>query len=380
MDNAARVTVPTEIVIKIFEKLDFKHLCISRRVCKRWKFLVDSFDLVNESLKKVGKSKHRNSLINLVESKGFLSGKRIILISGGYRKGNTLETLEILGHPNAKMPSLPDANSDHSMIITYDNLAMVFGGYINGRKQCYHLDRGSWKLQKPTTLPRESAITISMPDGTYSFGGIFLGDVEHCNSSDFLPREKSEWEVGPPLPEPLSEGHGVAISSTELILIGGYSTRRMVLIYNVEDQTWTDLGDILVNGRCHHRSVFFNGKVIVSGGNEEHYTLEGTKSTEIIDLSNFTSKRVGDLNIARHHHGMGIMEINGKDKVVVFGGSNKQDKELDSVEEWDEKTETWTLSTMKLSEPKSSFAYCQINSLRQRKVCHLALCVPPDLT
>ena len=292
-----------------------------------------------------------------------------------------METLEILGHPNAKLPSLPHSNSDHSMIITHDNLVMVFGGYKNGRKQCYHINRGSWKLQKPTTVPRESAITIAMPNGIYSFGGIFLGDIEHCKSSDFLPREISEWEVGPPLPEPgISEGHGVAISSTELVLIGGYSTRKMVLTYNIEDQTWTDLGDILVTGRCHHRSVFFNGKVIVSGGNEEQFTLEGIKSTEVIDLSNGTSRRVGDLNIARHHHGMGIMEINGKDKVVVFGGSNNHDKELDSVEEWDEKTETWTLSTMKLSEPKSSFAYCQINSLRQRKVCHLALCLPPELT
>ena len=70
MDNVARVAVPTEIVIKIFEKLDFKHLCISRSVCKRWKFLIDSFDLLDESLKKVGKSKARKFFDDCL--KGFL--------------------------------------------------------------------------------------------------------------------------------------------------------------------------------------------------------------------------------------------------------------------------------------------------------------------
>ena len=60
MDNITRSTVPTEIVIKIFEKLDFKYLCIARRVCKRWKFLIDRFDLINESLKKSGKLKSIN--------------------------------------------------------------------------------------------------------------------------------------------------------------------------------------------------------------------------------------------------------------------------------------------------------------------------------
>ena len=35
---------------------------------------------------------------------------------------------------------------------------------------------------------------------------------------------------------------------------------------------------------------------------------------------------------------------------------------LDSIEEWDEESETWTMSTMKLSEAKCNFGYCQLPS------------------
>ena len=64
-------------------------------------------------------------------------------------------------------------------------------------------------------------------------------------------------------------------------------------------------------------------------------------ATEIIDLSNWTSRKVGDLNIQRYRHGMGIVDINGKSKLIVFGGYD--DSYLNSIEEWDEDTETWSL-------------------------------------
>ena len=76
-------------------------------------------------------------------------------------------------------------------------------------------------------------------------------------------------------------------------------------------------------------------------------------------MSNWTSKKAGDLNVQRYGHGMGIVDINGKSKLIVFGGNNESSY-LDSIEEWDEDTETWLMSTMKLSEAKQAFGYCQL--------------------
>ena len=41
---------------------------------------------------------------------------------------------------------------------------------------------------------------------------------------------------------------------------------------------------------------------------------------------------------------MGIVDINGKSKLIVFGGYNGS--YLDSIEEWDDETKTWSMSTM----------------------------------
>ena len=107
--------------------------------------------------------------------------------------------------------------------------------------------------------------------------------------------------------------------------------------------------------KVQSQCFLYNGNVLVTGGYDGRNQL---KSTEIIELSNWKSKTAGNLNVARHSHGMGIVDINGKSKLIVFGGTNEY--YLDSIEEWDEDTETWSLSTMKLSEAKKQFAYCQL--------------------
>ena len=45
--------LPTEILKKILEKLDIKSLCLARQTCKRWKAIVDGFELVEEASSKM---------------------------------------------------------------------------------------------------------------------------------------------------------------------------------------------------------------------------------------------------------------------------------------------------------------------------------------
>ena len=44
--------LPTEILKKILERLDIKSLCLARQTCKRWKTIVDRFELVEEASSK----------------------------------------------------------------------------------------------------------------------------------------------------------------------------------------------------------------------------------------------------------------------------------------------------------------------------------------
>ena len=189
-----------------------------------------------------------------------------------------------------------------------------------------------------------------MEDGIYCFGG-----SKSPFTCDFLPNGQNEWQVGPKVPDPgIDGGHGVAISQTELLLIGGFHTANRILKHNINKKAWTEVGR-LIQRRWSHRCFFHHGKVIITGGYDKGYL----KSSEIFNILDGTERRSCDLNVARGFHGMGIVHIKGKSKLIVFGGQNESSY-LDSIEEWDDDSEKWKMSTMKLSAPKFAFGYCQL--------------------
>ena len=65
------------------------------------------------------------------------------------------------------------------------------------------------------------------------------------------------------------------------------------------------------------------------------------------------------MNSIRHGNGMGVVTINGKDRLAVFGGHDGRTR-LDSVEFYNIKTEKWETSAFKLSEAKSYFGFLTV--------------------
>ena len=130
----------------------------------------------------------------------------------------------------------------------------------------------------------------------------------------------------------------------------GYASNQ-IWKFNTITEEWQLIGSMKVR-RCHHKAVYLNGKVIVSGG----WTKSGIEmnSTEIFDPHHTRVKSilVGNLNVPRYMHGMGIIVKNGTRKIIVFGGLSGENnpKDLDSIEEWDPKKREWTLVKQKLSE------------------------------
>ena len=64
-------------------------------------------------------------------------------------------------------------------------------------------------------------------------------------------------------------------------------------------------------------------------------------------------------------HGMGVVTINGEDKVAVFGGiesprTPRRENELDSIEFYNTQTEKWEMADFKLREPKCGFGFLAI--------------------
>ena len=109
--------------------------------------------------------------------------------------------------------------------------------------------------------------------------------------------------------------------------------------------------------RFGHRAVFLNGKIIISGG-RTHDSLGGLsdlKSTEIIypNQVDVDPLLVGDLNVPRARHVMGMISKNGIPTVIAFGGISDEHHHLDSIEEWDSENRKWKLLEQKLFEKRS---------------------------
>ena len=83
-------------------------------------------------------------------------------------------------------------------------------------------------------------------------------------------------------------------------------------------------------------------------------------STEILDTEDGSVTIGSPMNSKRSGHGIGVVTLNGEDRVVVFGGHAGRNH-LDSVEVFNIQTEKWETTSIKLNLPKSEFAFLSVN-------------------
>ena len=276
---------------------------------------------------------------------------------------------------------------DHSFLVTIDNELMIIGGIArydidhNKREpmKANLIFRGTkWTSHSVPLQPRRP-ISISMPNGIYVFGGtdVTTSLSERLESSEFLPNGKMTWEEGPKLPgeaEFMEGGHGVAISDTEFVIVGGqvitqmrkdetsgnilchYYASKQIWKFNTITEEWHLIGNMKV-ARFDHRAVFLNGKIIISGGKtyDSLGGLSDLKSTEIIypNQVDVDPLLVGDLNVPRTRHVTGMISKKGIPTVIAFGGISDEHHHLDSIEEWDSEKRKWKLLEQKLFEKRS---------------------------
>ena len=218
---------------------------------------------------------------------------------------------------------------------------------------------GGWTHHSDLTGERESAIGVTLPSGTYLFGG---RDSESRHTTDFLPASTSTWQAGPVIPGKGSrQGCGVAVSDTEIVIIGDYRDDKRVIKYSSHNNQWTRMTDLQF-GRYAHSCAVHNGKIIVAGGLDQGDDTVVT--TEIIDLSNGTPRTGGNLKTPRYHHA--IVTLGGlQPKVLAIGGDGDESgggKYLASIEEWNEEEEKWEMSSMNLSTERREFGAIAISS------------------
>ena len=303
-----------------------------------------------------------------------------IVLSGGFRDHDIYKyfpskKVEWIGNYKRHFTPLPDFYVGQSMVITNSNELFLISGDTYREpgkglgklptKTCfiYKIGTRQWQYHSYLNEIRTYSVAIAMDNGIYLFGGEKPHNPRPMSSQDtveFLPKNDDQWKIRTKIP--LNGFHGasgVAISKNEIFITGGWRDNgdvRLILIFNISTNKW--LQSFLKIGRLWHASFVYKENVIICGGADGTYWGQVFGSTEILSLSNGTLRLGGSLQIPRKLHGMGLVKVDGKTKLIAFGGKNEMGDDLSSIEEWNETTEQWELSKSRLSEPRSGFAFC----------------------
>ena len=252
-----------------------------------------------------------------------------------------------------QLPKLPQEICGSSMVV-HNGTIILCGGWGNTNK-CLKLHQGTWKKHSRFNKKRALHSVVTTPTATFVFGGGFSNSKTYY---EYLPKNSTKWLMGKTeIPGGFVAGCAIAVKfDQEIWLIGGWTTEKRILCFNVESHTFQVLPFQLNVGRDGHRCALIpntTDKVMITGGYGNTGQLD---SVEILDTVDGSVTMAMKMVSKRYHHGMGVVTINGKDSLVVFGGADERNN-VDSVELYNTLTGKWEKTDFKLNEAKSHFSF-----------------------
>ena len=264
------------------------------------------------------------------------------------------KTVEVFTeHPIKKhVPNLPPGIGWSAIFLHHGSILLC--GTMGEQQKCYQLDHGKWKDHSTLNSIKMAYSVATTQTATFIFGRGFFPSLTY----EYLEKESTTWQMGKTeIPGGFFEGRAISVrSKKEIWLIGGISTYKRILSFNVKDHSFRELFSHLNLRRKNFGCAFIPNtkKVMITGGFDDKDKC--LRSTEILDTENESVLMASPLNSKRGNHGMGIVTINGEDRLAVFGGINNKTY-LNSVELYNTQTEKWENTDIKLKEANSEFGF-----------------------
>ena len=243
-----------------------------------------------------------------------------------------------------QLPNLP-IGIDGSSLVVHNGTILLCGGYNNWKK-CLQLDHGTWKEHSTLNVERYRHAAVTTQTATFLFGG-----YHSWTTYEYLPKDSTTWLPGKTeIPVGFSVGCAIAVKSEqEIWLICG----KRMLSFNVKDHSFEELPSQLNGDKIGHRCAFIpnTNKVMITGN-------DYLDSTEILDTKDGSVTMASPMNVQRSDHGMGVVTINGEERLAVLGGYNFIcGLFLDSVEVYNTQTGEWETTDIKLKEANAIFGF-----------------------
>ena len=279
-----------------------------------------------------------------------------ILILGGQRTldPSSGEAIQFNGNKQ-QLPTLPQPIFSYPSMLLHNEMIMLCGG-SNNMKTCLKPQEGTWTNYNSLKIERYNAAVASTNTATFIFGGWGSKDTY-----EYLEKNSSEWKLGKSkIPGGFSKGCSITISQDEIWLVGGRHTGKRILSFNVNYQTFTVLATKLKRGRTRHQCAIIPGTrhLLITGG----FFYDFNDSTDIIDVENRRISEGPPMNAKRADHGIGVLNIDGQERVVVFGGCSHQGVYPKIVELYNAQAPKWEPTNVELGVGRIEFGFMTIKS------------------
>ena len=286
-----------------------------------------------------------------------------------FQWSDVLEVEVLMGELGTKkLPNLPMQINGSSMVL-HNRTILLCGGSdshcleLNNMKKCLQLKIGSWEEHSTLNKERVYHSTVTTKTAIFIFGGL-----NSRNTYEYLPTDATTWLMGKTeIPGGFAAGCAIAVKSEqEIWLIGGVATGKRILGFNVKDHTFQILPSQLMLRRANQRCGFIpnTNKIMITGGDDGD-----DNSTEILDTEDGTVTMASPMNSKRIAHGMGVVTINGEDRLAVFGGYERILDLLDglprrncpdSIELYNTQKNKWEIADFKLNQGISYFGFLTV--------------------
>ena len=287
-------------------------------------------------------------------------------IASGVDTDSDFTTFEAITGDLGTIPlaTLPGHRIFGSSMVMHNGSMLLCGG-TNNKQKCFQLCHGLWKEHSMLNKERYGHAVATTKCATFIFGG-----SKSRTTYEYLPKDSQTWLMGKTeIPgEGFHWGCAIAVKSDqEIWLIGGDGTDgwpwhdNRILSFNVNDHTFQELPFELIVERAGFRCALIphTNKIMITGGvYRRHYFLD---SSEILDTEDGRVTMASPMNSPRYNHGIGVITINGEDRLAVVGGLSDNDTKVDSIELYNTETEEWEITNIKLQTPSSHFGFLSLN-------------------
>ena len=211
---------------------------------------------------------------------------------------------------------------------------------------------------EPLLQGRRDHAAVTLEGQVYVIGG--RGSSTSSSTTEVLPAGSTSWQKGPEIPVQMKYGPcAVAISTTSFLVVHEKEIREFdaSTAGPTSNQGWAEETKW---PKMETTRYWWPGcakvgkdKVVIAGGHDGDLTSHQT--TEILDL---TTRRItlgGKMATARKRFHTITFNNNGVFRTLAVGGRDDDLNYLNTVEEWEPESESWSTVETQLKEKRSYF-------------------------